>query len=85
MTTVGLQRKSDGERLHDVEEELRSLREWRETIEESIAVQREMVEVGRDIAGAIRVLGWIGKAIKWLAAVGAALGITYASTKGFSK
>ena len=56
--------------------------QWRRTIDESIIVQREMIEVGRDIAAAIKILGWVGKAIKWLAALSASCGIVYATLKG---
>jgi hypothetical protein len=69
-------------RLFAIEQEQHAMREWKETIEESIAVQKEMIEVGRDIAGAIHVLGWIGKILKYLASVFIFFGIAYGTFKG---
>lgn len=42
---------------------------WRASIDASTEVQKEMVIVGQDIVSALRLLGWIGKAAKWLASV----------------
>ena len=69
-------------RIKALETAMTTIVEWKESIDESTAVNREMIAVGRDIASAIRVLGWVGAGIKWLAAVGAACAVVWAMMRG---
>lgn len=64
--------------MHAVE-----MKAWRKSVEENTEVQREVVAVGKDIIAAVRVLGWVGNGIKWLAGVGAACAVLMAAIKAY--
>lgn len=71
------------QRITVLERHADSMLAWRKSVEENTEVQREVVAVGKDIIAAVRVLGWVGSGIKWLAAVGAACAVIFAAIKGF--
>ncbi len=48
---------------------IKAMLDWKDSIEESTAVNKRMVEVGE---GILLALGWVGMAAKWVAAVAAA-------------
>lgn len=52
---------------------------WRASIEKSVEVQKELVEVGQSI---IEALGWVARAAKWICQVGAAVGVVWGAIKG---
>ena len=58
-------------RITQVEQHAAAMIEWKKSIDASTSVQREMIVVGRDIIATLRVLGWIGKASKWVVGMGA--------------
>lgn len=60
------------QRLTKVEQHAEAMLEWKQSIDDSTATQREMVMVGRDIIATLHVLGWLGRAVKWLATIVAA-------------
>lgn len=70
-------------RVTALEQHAESMSEWRKSVDENTAVQREVVEVGKDIIAAVRVLGWIGNGIKWLSGVAAASAVIFAALKGY--
>lgn len=69
------------QRIEALEGDALAMSEWKASIDRSIEVQQEMLEVGRDIAGALHVLGWIGTALKWLSYTGAACAVIWATIK----
>ncbi len=70
-------------RIETLEEGAKKMSDWKTSIDKSIEVQQEILKVGRDIAGALHVLGWIGGFVKWLAIVGAAVVSIRAAIKGW--
>lgn len=70
-------------RVYALEQHADSMSEWRKSVEENTEVQKEVVAVGKDIIAAIRVLGWIGTGIKWLASISAACAVVLAAFKGW--
>lgn len=71
------------DRVSALEQHADSMSAWRKSVEENTEVQREVVAVGKDIIAAVRVLGWIGYAIKWAAAVAAACAVIKATVSGW--
>lgn len=65
-------------RITDTEGHVNQLHAWRDSIAEATEVNKRMVEVGEAIIDA---LGWLGKAAKWIAQIGAAIGVVYAGIK----
>lgn len=65
-------------RITDTEEHVQNLHSWRDSIAEATEVNKKMVEVGEAI---IEALGWVGKAAKWIAQIGAAVAAMYAAVK----
>lgn len=65
-------------RITDTERSVDGLHVWRDSIAEATEVNKRMVEVGEAI---IEALGWLGKAAKWIAQMGAAIAALYAAVK----
>ena len=60
----------------------------KERVEGFTAIQpslEEMIEIFTASKGAIKVGGWLYKLAKWLAAVGAAIALSFAAFKGVQK
>lgn len=53
-------------RVDDHGVSIKAMLDWKDSIEESTAVNKRMVEVGE---GILLALGWVGMAAKWVAAV----------------
>lgn len=58
-----------GRRITDNTEKINEIINWQLMFRESIEVNKRMVEVGE---GIIEALGWVGKASKWVIAIGGA-------------
>ena len=71
------------QRVLVLEKHANEIAAWKTSVEENTEVQREVVSVGKDIIAAMRVMGWVGNGIKWLAAVGAAAAVIFAAFKGW--
>jgi len=65
-------------RITDTERSVDGLHVWRDSIAEATEVNKRMVEVGEAI---LEALGWLGKAAKWIAQMGAAIAALYAAVK----
>lgn len=61
------------DRVAALESHATSMMEWRKSVEENTEAQREVAQVGKDIIAAMRVIGWVGSAIKWLAGTAVAI------------
>lgn len=57
---------------------IKAMQEWRSTIAEAVEVQREMVDVGKDL---IKALGWASVAAKWILTIGAAATVVWQAVK----
>lgn len=66
-------------RLEWINQEIVKIMDWRDSIQESIRVQKRMVEVGEAI---IEALGWVAKASRWICQVVAAVALIWAAFKG---
>jgi len=78
---VDMSPKALHRRISLLEEHATSMREWSLTVEENTEMQRQVVEVGKDIVSAMRVLGWVGKLFKWIASIGAGFAAIWAAIK----
>lgn len=65
-------------RITDNTNNIRAIIEWQESIKESVAVNKRMVEVGESL---IEALGWLGSAAKWVCQFAAAVGALWAAVK----
>lgn len=64
--------------LMQLHQRLTIVEEFKEKFEESIEIQKELVDVGRSI---IQALSWVSSAAKWVSIVGAATGTLYLGLK----
>lgn len=67
-----------GRRLTDVETATGSHSQLIAVLQQNIAMQNELAEVGRAL---IKALGWVGTAARWLASVAGACAIVYGLLK----
>lgn len=66
----------------EVDVEIEMLRKEVDTINEIHSNVSEMLEIFRASKGTIKMIGWLGKGIRWTALTGAAIGAAYAALKG---
>ena len=66
-------------RLNDTDNKVKLVLEWKASIEESIEVQKRMIEVGETL---IEVLGWVGTMARWLTSIIALFAAMWAAFKG---
>lgn len=59
------------------------IREWKDSIDKLIETNKDMVKVANDMLAAMRLLGYFGRAVKWIAGVGAAFLVLWQTAKGF--
>ena len=72
----------DETRLLALETATAEFREWKESINALIETNRDMVKVANDMLAAMRLLGYFGRAIKWVAGVAAAAVVIWQTAKG---
>lgn len=65
-------------RITDADSKIEMVIAWKNAIEESTEVNRELVEVGKAL---LKLLGWIKLASKWITSVGLACGIIWGAIK----
>ena len=73
-----LEEKEESRVKHDM-----AMLEWRHTIDKSIEASKEVIDIVRDLKGALKSLGWIGKFLKWISSACGAVAVSYAIFKGF--
>ena len=69
----------------EVNLEIDMLRKEVSTITEIHSGVNEMLEIFRASKGTIKVIGWLGKGIRWAALTSAAVAAAYAALKGLDK
>lgn len=71
-----------GERMDRLADEIQGLRKDFNELRDEII---EFLDIFRASKGFIKVMGWIGRVLKWAASIGLAIGAVWAMVKGFGK
>lgn len=70
-------------RLLAEEEATAEFQEWKDSIDKLIETNKDMVKVANDMLAAMRLLGLVGRGIKWIAGVSIAATVIWQTAKGF--